>query len=293
MDQRKAFGGARSMARWSVRMLAPSALIFAVSCATDDGSPPGGTESDWLAGLTCDPQAAPIPCSCGTGSWGMQSCQMDGTYTVCAGCGMTSGEGSMGNLPVSPPPTPTIDPMEPDPMEPDPMEPDPGQIAVPATPHCAPAASWDAAWTEWENEVLRLTNQRRAQGADCGSQGMKPPVGPLTMVAELRCAARLHSLDMFQRSFFDHTAPGGSDPGDRMSSAGYSGITWGENIAMGQASPAQVVDGWIDSDGHCANIMRSNFTEIGIGYHPGDAASGSFRNRHYWTQNFGARRAGR
>lgn len=107
------------------------------------------------------------------------------------------------------------------------------------------------------------------------------------MNPQLRCSARLHSLDMYERNFFDHTAPDGSDPGDRMAAAGYSGSTWGENIAMGQTSPAQVVDGWMNSDGHCANIMRSQYTEIGIGYHPGNQ-SGGWMSRNYWTQNFGA-----
>lgn len=84
-------------------------------------------------------------------------------------------------------------------------------------------------------------------------------------------------MDMGVRGFFAHVNPDGVGPGQRMASAGWVGTGWGENIAWGYPSPAAVVAGWMGSDGHCANIMRANFTQIGIGYYQGNI----------WTQNFG------
>jgi uncharacterized protein YkwD len=71
---------------------------------------------------------------------------------------------------------------------------------------------------------------------------------------------------------------------DRMSDAGYSGASpWGENIAAGQPTPAEVVDGWMHSPGHCRNIMDPDYHVIGIGY----AYDASSSYGHYWTQDFG------
>ena len=130
--------------------------------------------------------------------------------------------------------------------------------------------------------MLVLVNQARAAGHNCDSQGNFGPTGPLTMHPALRCAARKHDLDMDAQGYFDHTSPQGVTPWDRMQSAGYSFSTAGENIATGYPSPQDVVDGWLESDGHCANIMNPDFEEIGVGYYPG----GDYG--HLWTQNFGA-----
>ncbi len=151
---------------------------------------------------------------------------------------------------------------------------------LPDTDYCDPVLEWDEAAVDFENEVLALTNSRRAAGADCGSKGSFGPAGSLTMDPALRCAARVHSLDMDERGFFDHTNPDGESPWDRFDRAGYSWSAAGENIASGQTSPEQVVQGWMDSDGHCANIMNADFTELGVGY----VAGGDFG--HLWTQTF-------
>ncbi|MCO6436623.1 MAG: CAP domain-containing protein [Phycisphaerae bacterium] len=150
---------------------------------------------------------------------------------------------------------------------------------VPDIAYCDGVADWEPDFATFEEEVLSLVNERRAAGADCGSAGTFEPAAPLTMNAALRCAARLHSLDMATRGFFDHTNPDGDGPAERIAPTGYQPRTWGENIAYGYATPEQVVAGWMGSDGHCANIMRSSFTEIGVGYEPGQ----------HWTQVFGAR----
>jgi uncharacterized protein YkwD len=152
-------------------------------------------------------------------------------------------------------------------------------------------ADWDPEWVEFEEEVLLLVNENRSQPANCGVEGMFAAAAPLTMNPILRCSSRLHSLDMFDRDFFDHTNPDGVDPFDRMQEVGFVGNAMGENIAQGQVTPEQVMDSWMDSDGHCANVMSPNFSVIGVGFHPGAGQRGLGSN--YWTQNFGAPRRAR
>jgi uncharacterized protein YkwD len=159
---------------------------------------------------------------------------------------------------------------------------------VPATAVCQPVSQWPAQSTMFETEVLRLVNENRAKGWNCDTEGMKPAVGPLTMEPTLRCSARLHSKDMADQMYFAHDGLDGSDPGSRMTAAGYVGRTWGENIAKGQTTPEQVVQGWMDSDGHCANIMNGQFNLIGVGYFAGTSTNMRFNSELYWTQNFGA-----
>lgn len=159
---------------------------------------------------------------------------------------------------------------------------------VPSSAVCMPVSSWPAEAAMFEQEVLRLVNENRAKGWNCDTMGQKPAVGPLAMEPTLRCSARLHSKDMADKKYFAHDAPDGRDPGARMTAAGYMGRTWGENIAKGQSTPAQVVQGWMDSDGHCANIMNGGFNLIGVGYFAGMATSTRFNSELYWTQNFGA-----
>jgi uncharacterized protein YkwD len=163
-----------------------------------------------------------------------------------------------------------------------------GDEGVPAGDHCAAVAQWDPMWVQFEEEVLMLTNAARARGATCGDMGTFEPAGPLVMNAELRCSARLHSMDMGEMGYFAHESQNGDDPFDRMAAAGYSGRLMGENIAKGQQSPSEVVDGWMNSPGHCTNIMNKGFTDIGIGYWQGEAENQWFNGNKLWTQNFGA-----
>jgi len=147
--------------------------------------------------------------------------------------------------------------------------------------YCEAADDWMGAWSTLEDEVLALVNQRRAEGANCGGQGSFGPTGPLTMDPQLRCAARLHSKDMVDRDYFDHTNPDGESPWDRMEKTGYGGYSnAGENIAAGSATAAGVIDQWMGSDGHCSNIMSPDFDDIGVGYYPGGEYG------HVWTQVF-------
>jgi uncharacterized protein YkwD len=167
---------------------------------------------------------------------------------------------------------------------------------VPANEHCAPAATWDMQAASFEERVLVLTNEARAKGHNCDTKGMFAPAAPLTMQPHLRCAARLHSKYMAEKREFAHDqAQTGLDPFERMRMTGYPNSPYGENIAWGQRTPEEVVQGWLESDGHCANIMSPMSTEIGIGYALGLAPAssgggGGSRQSPYWTQNFGLMR---
>lgn len=135
---------------------------------------------------------------------------------------------------------------------------------------------WPAASADFEDEVLDLVNARRAQGATCGGQTFGP-THALETNDKLTAAARLHAYDMYDRNFFGHTNPDDESPGDRIDAQGYAWSTWGENVANGQSSPEAVMQTWMSSSGHCANIMSPSFDEIGIGFYQGR-----------WTQVFGA-----
>jgi uncharacterized protein YkwD len=146
------------------------------------------------------------------------------------------------------------------------------------------SGAWPSLWAQYEAEVLLEVNARRAEGATCGSTsyGSAPP---LTMNAEMRTAARLHSEDMGAQDYFSHTSLDGRSFLDRMLQAGWSGsCPCGENIAAGYSSPTSVVNGWMNSPGHCANIMNPSYSVTGIGY----AYDNSGSYGAYWTQNFGA-----
>ena len=132
-------------------------------------------------------------------------------------------------------------------------------------------------------EVLVSVNSRRAQGADCGSEGVFGPQGPLTVDSPLEQAALGHSNDMAVNNFFSHTGSDGSSPIDRMNDAGFAGFGWGENITAStfDRTTDEIVDGWMGSDGHCANIMEPAFNIMG-------AATASNSMWNFWTLNLGA-----
>ena len=120
---------------------------------------------------------------------------------------------------------------------------------------------------DYEQEVIRLVNIERA----------KYGLPALTEDWELSRVARYKSQDMKDKRYFSHTSPTYGSPFDMMKSFGLSYRTAGENIAMGQRTPQQVVNAWMNSSGHRANILNSSYKKIGVGY----VASGN-----YWTQMF-------
>ncbi|MET9017111.1 sigma-70 family RNA polymerase sigma factor [Streptomyces olivaceoviridis] len=134
------------------------------------------------------------------------------------------------------------------------------------TPQAQPAPTGTVA------QVVALVNKERA-AAGCG---------PVTEDPQLDKAAQGHSDDMAARGFFDHTDPDGAGPGERITAAGYRWSTYGENIAKGQRTPQAVMDSWMNSPGHRANILNCAFKDIGVGVHDGSGGP-------WWTQAFGAR----
>jgi uncharacterized protein YkwD len=125
--------------------------------------------------------------------------------------------------------------------------------------------------------ILKLVNEARRKGVQCGDV-WHPPVPPLTWNIQLEAAATLHSADMYQKKYFSHIDGKGNTANARIEKAGYIWLTYGENIAFGYPTEADVVDNWLKSPGHCKNIMNKAFKEVGVG-----------RVGDYWTQNFGAR----
>lgn len=149
-----------------------------------------------------------------------------------------------------------------------------------------PGASCDPAGTSpaaYECKIVELVNQHRAAGATCGGNAM-PPVGALSMHATLRTTARAHAADMAAKGYFAHDNLEGKSPFDRMSDAGYDWTTAGENIAGGSPTPEGSMDQWMTSPGHCTNIMKAEFKDIGVGYVMQDGSPLT----HYWVQNFGS-----
>lgn len=158
-----------------------------------------------------------------------------------------------------------------------------GPVAMAIAGYCDGVTTWDAAWANFESQVLTLVNQKRASGASCGGVA-KPAVPALTLDTRLRCAARVHSKDMGTNNFMSHTGSNGSTPWARMTNAGYVWKQAAENVAAGQSTPAAVVNSWMNSSGHCNNIMNGGLKHLGVGYFY--APSSTYK--HYWTQSFGA-----
>jgi uncharacterized protein YkwD len=125
-------------------------------------------------------------------------------------------------------------------------------------------------------EVFQLTNSFRQQNG----------LSALTYTNQLATAAQTHTQNMAVQDFFSHTGKDGSSPSQRISATGYNWSHSGENIAAGYTTPAAVVQGWINSPGHKANMLNSNFTEMGVGYYHQANDTGSVNYNYYWTQVF-------
>lgn len=125
----------------------------------------------------------------------------------------------------------------------------------------------DSAVRAYEKEVVRLVNEVRAQKG----------LNPLTEDWELSRVARYKSQDMKDNKYFSHTSPVYGSPFEMMKNFGISYRRAAENIAKGQATPQAVVNAWMNSSGHRANILNASFTKIGVGY---------VESGRYWTQMF-------
>lgn len=126
--------------------------------------------------------------------------------------------------------------------------------------------------------LIDLVNEIRAAGTTCG-ETYYPPVGSVSWNDKLEQAAINHSTDMFENDFFSHTSSDGSTLTHRLQVVEYNYSSAGENIAFGYTTEQAVLDAWLNSQGHCANIMNASFKEMGVG-----------RVGNYWTQNFGSQR---
>jgi uncharacterized protein YkwD len=103
---------------------------------------------------------------------------------------------------------------------------------------------------------------------------------PLQYVDLLEDAANAHADDLWQRDFFDHINPDGEDPGDRALAVGFCHEYVGENIAAGQSTVTAVMDAWIRSPSHLANLLEPDYVYVGMGYSVDDFG------RQYWVQKF-------
>ncbi|WP_030547926.1 CAP domain-containing protein [Streptomyces albus] len=148
----------------------------------------------------------------------------------------------------------------------------PARAQEPAKTAEQPAKAPEAAAAGVAGEVLRLVNQARAS-AGCA---------PVTADERLDAAAQTYSRAMASSGNFSHTGTDGSDVSERVEREGYAWSTVGENIAMGQPDAAAVMDGWMNSPGHRANILNCDFKEMGLGLHESGGP--------WWTQVFATTR---
>ncbi|MEM9087829.1 MAG: CAP domain-containing protein [Cyanobacteria bacterium P01_F01_bin.53] len=123
-------------------------------------------------------------------------------------------------------------------------------------------------------ELLSLTNKAR-QAAGLGS---------LSFAYQLGQSAQSHAADLGTQDYFSHVGKDGSELGDRLAETGYQFNQAGENIAAGQVSAMSTFQDWMNSEGHRANILNEEFTEVGFGVFN---AAGSSEHGTYWVQNFG------
>ena len=139
--------------------------------------------------------------------------------------------------------------------------------------------------TAMQQALLDAHNNARSAGRQCGSTYM-PAVPELTWSCELGQAAADHSQDMASNNFFSHTGSDGLSPFDRMSNLGYDFSSAGENIFAGGATVSSAVNAWLDSPGHCSNIMSAGFTEMGGAMKQNSNST----YQYYWTVDFGTPR---
>jgi len=124
--------------------------------------------------------------------------------------------------------------------------------------------------SSYEKQVVDLVNTERAKNG----------LSALTLDSSVSNVARTKSKDMATNNYFSHTSPTYGGAGDMLKQFGIKYTAYGENIASGQKTPQEVVTAWMNSSGHRANILASDFTKIGVGY----ATDSS--GKAYWTQMF-------
>ena len=134
--------------------------------------------------------------------------------------------------------------------------------------------------------ALQLVNNVRSRGTHCGKE-LFGPAPPVALSETLSSVALGHASDMAQNNYFEHEDSQGKSPADRVRATGYKEKLVGENIAYGPKSVDEVVQGWLDSPGHCENIMDPRFAEMGLGYAKNQASKPVL----YWVQVLAAPRS--
>ena len=136
-----------------------------------------------------------------------------------------------------------------------------------------------------QQRLLQLINEARSEARSCGDDNFTATT-PLVWNSTLEVAAKAHSQDMADNNFFSHTGSDGSSASERVNVAGYQWRTVGENIAAGRDTAAETVSDWLDSPGHCRNIMNPAFFEVAVSC---SENSDTDYNR-YWTNVLAAPR---
>jgi uncharacterized protein YkwD len=145
-----------------------------------------------------------------------------------------------------------------------------------ASPYVVPPASQAPVLA---SRALQLINDVRARGTRCGERSFGP-APPVKLSGTLAGVAFGHATDMAEHNYFEHEDLAGHSPADRVRAVGYREKLVGENIAYGPKSTEEVVQGWLDSPGHCENIMDPRFAEMGIAF----AAGQKSKHGLYWVQ---------
>jgi len=159
-----------------------------------------------------------------------------------------------------------------------------GYGTAPAATPLTPLSAATCGLANFQSAALARINQYRAAGASCVTAGTFAATTALRWNDALTQAAELHSQDMKANNFTSHTGSGPSTVGQRITATGYAWSAVAENIAGGQTTMNQVVDSWMGSDGHCANIMNPNMVDMGLACVAG-AASNTYPT--YWTMDMG------
>jgi len=206
--------------------------------------------------------------------------------TLLAACGGSSSSGAVSDSQLVTQeendliPAPSAPPAVPAPSTPDTPEPQPGDNAT-YNLGSTPQTVIDQCMSDADKDMLTQVNEAKSRARNCGSVNY-PATTALSWHCTLEDVAYEHNRDMGDHNFFSHTGSDGLGSADRVTNAGYDWSAVGENIAAGQQTNDAVMSAWLDSPGHCANIMHSSYTEIGAASYSVDGSDFPI----YWTQVF-------